>query len=172
MTAKLCAEHGIHAKDIDRIEAVVNWLETQYPSPAFPSRREDRHSEPGSTKYFSAYGAATGGFPVALGIRAKPTGADDPPEVLELMKRVTLIPSHEMTLFGPRITVYTKDGRSVTKQATGREFIWDFEEEARRIRGVAPVLPISSARFEEIVETCRTLHRQPRADALVRLTIP
>ena len=61
-------------------------------------------------------------------------GTTDPPEVLELMKRVTIIPSHQMTLFGPRITIFTKDGKSYTKQATGREFIWDFDEEARRIR--------------------------------------
>jgi hypothetical protein len=108
---------------------------------------------------------------VARGIRAKPTGADDPPEVLELMKRVTLIPSHDMTLFGPRITIYMKDGRSYTKQSTGREFIWDVDEEARRIRDVTPVLPIPASRFESIIGTCRDLDRQPRADALVQLTL-
>src|SRR5207248_1816538 len=67
VTARLCAEHDIRANDIDRIEAVVNWLETQYPSPAFPSRREDRETGPGSTAYFSAYGAVARGFPVARG---------------------------------------------------------------------------------------------------------
>src|SRR5689334_7876265 len=36
VTAKLCAEHGITYEQIDRIEAVVNWMETEYPSPAFP----------------------------------------------------------------------------------------------------------------------------------------
>jgi hypothetical protein len=87
------------------------------------------------------------------------------------MKRVTIIPSHEMTLFGPRITIYTTDGKSFTKQATGREFIWDFGEEARRIRDVVPGLPIPSAQFEDIIATCRDLDRQPRADALVRLTL-
>ena len=50
------------------------------------------------------------------------------------MKRVTIIPSHQMTLFGPRVTIFTKDGKSYTKQSTGREFIWDFDEEVRRIR--------------------------------------
>ena len=67
------------------------------------------------------------------------------------MKRVTIIPSHQMTLFGPRITIFTKDGKSYTKQATGREFIWDFDEEARRIRGVAPGLPIPAAQFEQLI---------------------
>jgi 2-methylcitrate dehydratase PrpD len=171
VTAQLAAEHDLRAKDIDRIEAVVNWLETQYPSPAFPSRREDKEAGPGSTAYFAAYGAVTRGFPVTRGIRAKPTGADDPPEVLELMRRVRLIPSHEMTLFGPRITIHTKDGRSFTKQSTGREFIWDFDEEVRRIREVAPGLPIPAAQFEELIGACRDLERRPRADALVQLTL-
>jgi hypothetical protein len=76
-----------------------------------------------------------------------------------------------MTLFGPRITIFTKDGKSYTKQATGREFIWDFAEETRRIRDVAPGLPIPAAQFDEIIATCRDLDKQPRADALVQLTL-
>jgi hypothetical protein len=77
-----------------------------------------------------------------------------------------------MTLFGPRITVFTKDGRSHTRQATGREFIWDFDEEARRIREVAPGLPIEPAQFGEIIAVCRDLEREPRADRLIGLTVP
>jgi 2-methylcitrate dehydratase PrpD len=170
VTAKLCEEHDIAYKDVDRVEAVVNWLETQYPSPAFPSRREDLESGPGSTSYYSAYGVVKRGFPL-LKAQVDPRGADDPPEVLDLMKRVTLIPSHRMTLFGPRITVFTRDGKSYTKQATGREFIWDFDEEARRLRDVIPGLPIPAARFEEIIAICRDLDRHAQADTLVRLTL-
>jgi len=148
----------------------VNWLETQYPSPAFPSRREDLVAEPGSTAYFAAYGVVERGFPVLR--QADPSGAGDPPEVLELMQRVTIIPSHTMTLFGPRITIHTRDGRSYTKQATGREFIWDFDEETRRLRDVVPGLPIPAAQFNDIIATCRELDHQPRADALIQLTLP
>jgi 2-methylcitrate dehydratase PrpD len=165
VTAKLCEEHNIRYEDVERVEAVVNWLETQYPSPAFPKRREDIGApEPGSTRYYSAYGVVKRGFPMV-------PGTPDPPEVLELMHRVTIIPSHQMTLFGPRITIFTKDGRSFTKQATGREFIWDFNEEARRIRGVIPGIPIPAARFEEIIATCRDLDQQPSIAKLVQLTL-
>jgi hypothetical protein len=45
------------------------------------------------------------------------------------MQRVTLIPSHQMTLFGPRITIYTEDGKHYMKQSTGREFMWGFDQE-------------------------------------------
>jgi 2-methylcitrate dehydratase PrpD len=170
VTARLCEEHGIRAEDVDRIEAVVNWLETQYPSPAFPSRREDGEARPGSTAYFTAYGVVERGFPLLRG-SLESAGAEDPPAVLELMKRVTIIPSHRMTLFGPRITIHTKDGRSHTRQGTGREFMWDFDEEVRRIRGVVPGLPIPAARFEEIIAACRSLDRQARADTLIQLTL-
>src|SRR5438105_777080 len=86
------------------IEAVVNWLETEYPSPAFPSRGIDIPPNPGSTQYFTAYGAVTRGYPLLRGAEPGP-GETDPPEVLELMRRVTLIPTVRRTLFGPRITI-------------------------------------------------------------------
>src|SRR5882724_1901416 len=171
VTAQLCAEHNIRYEDVERVEAVVNWLETQYPSPAFPSRREDATPRPGSTPYYTAYGVVKRGFPVLRNQGTDPAGADDPPEVLELMLRVTIIPSHQMTLFGPRITIYTKDGKSYTKQSTGREFMWDFNEEARRIRGIVPGIPISPTQYEEIISICRDLDQQRRADKLVELTL-
>jgi hypothetical protein len=170
--AKMCEEHNIRYENVDRVEAVVNWLETQYPSPAFPSRREDLNIKPGSTAYFTAWGVAKRGFPVLRGQGSDGgVGAEDPPEVLDLMKRVTIIPSHRMTLFGPRFTIFTKDGKSYTRQSTGREFMWDFNEEARRIRDVIPGLPIPAAQFEKIIATCRDLDQEPRADALVQLTL-
>src|SRR5438105_4902254 len=141
VTAKLCEENDLTYADIDRIEAVVNWLETEYPSPLFPSRGIDIPPRAGSTQYFTAYGAVTRGYPLLRGGEPGP-GDSDPPEVLDLMQRVTLIPTVRRTLFGPRITIFTKDGRSFTKEGTGREFIWDFEEEARRIRDIAPGVAI------------------------------
>jgi hypothetical protein len=39
------------------------------------------------------------------------------------MQPVTLIPSHQVTLFGPRTTIYTRDTKHDTKQSTGREFM-------------------------------------------------
>ena len=171
VTAKLCEDHGIKYEDVDRIEAIVNWLETQYPSPLFPSRREDLNKKPGSTAYHLAYAVVKRGFPILRGWGEDPNRVDDPPEVLDLMQRVTFIPSHTMTLFGPRISIFTKDGKSYTRQSTGREFIWNFEEEARRIRGVTSALPITASRFEEIISACRDLEREPRADELVRLTL-
>ena len=171
VTAQLCAEHDIRYEDVDRIEAVVNWLETQYPSPAFPTRREDENDKPGSTAYHTAYGVVKRGFPVLDSWEKDEPREPAPPEVLDLMKRVTIIPSHTMTLFGPRITIFTRDGKSYTRQGTGREFIWDYDEQVRRIREIAPRLPIAAMQYEEIISTCRDLERCERADRLVQLTL-
>ncbi len=172
VTARLCEEHNIAPEDIDRIEARVNWLETEYPSPAFPSRGIDSPPQVGSTQYFTAWGAAERGYPLLRG--AQPgLGETDPPAVLDLMHRVSLIPTVRQTLFGPRITVFTKDGRSFTREGTGREFIWDFEEEARRISPIAPGLAISETQFAELIDSCRRLDRIDRAaEKLIALTIP
>jgi MmgE/PrpD N-terminal domain len=171
VTAKLCEEHNLHYDDIDRIEALVNWFETEYPSPAFPSRGIDNPPQVGSTQYFTAWGAVERGYPLLRGDRPGP-GESDPPAVLDLMNRVTLVPTVRRTLFGPRITVFTKDGRNFTKEGTGREFIWDFEEEARRIRLIAPGLAIPEAQFAELIDTCRRLDRIDRAaQDLIALTV-
>jgi hypothetical protein len=172
VTAKLCEEHNLRYDDIDRIEAVVNWLETEYPSPAFPSRGIDNPPQIGSTQYFTAWGAVERGYPLLRGERPG-AGHTDPPAVLDLMHRVTLIPTVRRTLFGPRITIFTKDGRHFTKEGTGREFIWDFEEQSRRIRPIAPGIAIGETHFAELIDACRHLDRLDQAAArLISLTIP
>ncbi|MDB5863560.1 MAG: MmgE/PrpD family protein [Betaproteobacteria bacterium] len=172
VTAALCREHDIRPENVERVEAVVNWLETQYPSPAFPVRREDGPPKAGMTPYYTAYAVVKRGFPVLQSWGGgPPTVSDAAPEIIDMMKRVTIIPSHTMTLFGPRITIVTKDGRSYTRQGTGREFIWDFDEEARRIRDIVPGIPIPAAQYEALIATCRDLERQARAAKLIELTL-
>lgn len=165
VTAALCEQYDIKPADVDHVEAIVNWLETQYPSPAFPSA--DRMGGPamGSTHYYSAYGVVRRGFPLLH-------SGDDPPEVLDLMHRVRLIPSHGQPLFAPRVTIFTRDGKAYSRQGTGREFIWDFDEEARRLEEVVPGLPIPAGQFDRLIGVCRELDRVERAGHLVQLTLP
>ena len=170
VTAALCREHDIKHQDIERIEAVVNWLETEYPSPAFPHPAGDGGRGVRGTPYFTAYGAVERGYPL---LRRAEDKEPDPPAVLDLMKRVTLIPTVRRTLFGPRITIFTKDGRNFTKEGTGREFIWDFETHAQRMQPVVPGLAIGAPQFARLIDACRTLGRLDGAAAtLIGLTIP
>jgi 2-methylcitrate dehydratase PrpD len=172
VTAALCREHDLHYADIDRIEAVVNWFETEYPSPAFPVRGIDIPPQAGSTQYFTAYGAVTRGFPMLRQATPGP-GESDPSEVLDLMHRVTIIPTVRRTLFGPRITIFTKDGRTLSKEGTGREFIFDFETLVGRLHPITPGLAISPERYAELTEACRGLDKLDNAaQRLIALTIP
>ena len=172
VTASLCTEHGISYADIDRIEAVVNWFETEYPSPAFPVPGNDGRPRVGATQYFTAYGAVTRGYPLLRGAQPGP-GETDPPEVIDLMQRVTLIPMVGRTLFGPRITIFLKNGESRTKEGTGREFIWDFDTLVSRIQGIGNGLGISAGQYRQLVDACRNLHRADQAaQQLIALTIP
>jgi hypothetical protein len=99
-------------------------------------------------------------------------GESDPPEVLDLMKRVKIIPTVRRTLFGPRVTVFAKDGRVFTKEGTGREFIWDFETHARRMAPVAAGIAVGQAGYDALVGLCRTLDRVEKAgSALVGATL-
>ena len=110
------------------------------------------------------------GFPLLKNV-ARKVGEADPPEVIDLMKRVEIVPVHAHTLFGPTVTIHLKDGRSFTKVATGREFIWDFDEEVRRVRELIPGLPIPKAQFEDLIEACRGLDGLAKADKLIELSL-
>ena len=88
------------------------------------------------------------------------------------MHRVTLIPVVRRTLFGPRITIFTNDGHSFTKEGTGREFIWDFEELVRRIRPLDDGTVVDNTQFAELIDLCRQLDGLDRgAHKLISLTM-
>jgi hypothetical protein len=167
VTAALCAEHDIQPGDVDRVESVVNWLETEYPSPMFPSRgREPQIDNP---QYYAAYGVVKRSFPL-LNNASRGIGEPDPPEVLDLMHRVTITPSHRQPLFAPTVTIHLKDGRSVSKSATGREFIWDFDTLAAKLQDIKPGLPIPPEQYDALIADCAGLDKLPNAAILIERT--
>jgi len=123
-------EHDIRAN-----RALLEWVRSN-------GIRVDRSEDPSGI----ALRAATRRF---LPIPGRSAGRKSGPfkSICEFAKHVRLIPSHDQPLFAPSITVFLKDGRSFTRHATGREFIWDFEEEVRRIYGVVDGIPISAHQF-------------------------
>lgn len=171
VTAKLCQDNDIDYRDIDRIEALSNWFETEYPSPAFPRPSQDV-PKVGSTHYFSAYGAVKRGFPLHWNMQS--TANDpDPPEVLELMHRVKIVPTVRRTLFGPRVTIFMKNGRSFVSEGTGQEFIWNFDELALRLQPIVGHIAISELQFGQLIDACKKLDAISDAGAkLVALTMP
>ena len=68
------------------------------------------------------------------------------------------------------ITIFLKDGSSVKKKGSGREFIWDFNHEAERLQEIIPGIPIQEEQFQSLIRMCKTLNQRDRADELIQLT--
>lgn len=156
ITAALCRRDGIQASDVERVECLVNWLETQYPSPAFPSRRTD--SGPGRERphYYAAYAILTGGFPVTKDVQ-RGFGEPDPVGLAQLMARVTLTPTHGQALFAPRVTIVTFDGKAHTLQGDGREFLLPFNALARRLSPLGEIVPIGVDGYDRLIKGCERI---------------
>jgi 2-methylcitrate dehydratase PrpD len=171
VTAALCQRDRIRPEDVDRVECVVNWLETQYPSPAFPSRRTD--IEPGreQPQYYAAYAILTGSFPVTKNVQQR-VGEADPQGIDDMMRRVRLIPSHTQPLFAPRVTIHTRDGIAHTLEATGREFIMSFDELAKRLSPIGAVVPVGERQYADLVAECRQIDHAGDVGRLIALTCP
>jgi 2-methylcitrate dehydratase PrpD len=171
VTAALCRRDGIRAEEVERVECVVNWLETQYPSPAFPSKRTDLEPGPEQPHYYAAYAILAGAFPVTKNVPQN-VGEADPPGLEAMMRRVRVIPSHTQPLFAPRVTIFTRDGIAHSLQATGREFIMSFDELAQRLAPIGTVAAIGETQFAELVAACREVDGAKDVSALIELTCP
>jgi len=169
VTAALCKRDHIRPEDVDRVECVVNWLETQYPSPAFPSRRTDIEPAREQPQYYAAHAILTGGFPVSKNVQQQ-VGEADPPGIDDMMRRVRVIPSHTQPLFAPRVTIHTRDGIAHILQATGREFIMNFDQLAERLSPIGTVVPIGEQQYAELVAECRQIDQAKDVTRLIALT--
>lgn len=176
LAARLVVDHHISVEDIAAVDLEVNWLETLYPSPAFPE--VGKTAKRGGTAYFCAYGLACGGYPVVgrpqmalAGLAGPPP--PDPPEVLALMPLISVTPSPQRPLLTPRITVHLHDGRALSAEATGHEFAWDLAEERRRCRDLLPRVPIPAAQADELIDLVSHLEDVPvgAVEHILRLTL-
>jgi len=169
VTAALCKRDRIRPEDVDRVECVVNWLETQYPSPAFPSRRTDLAPGREQPQYYAAYAILTGSFPVSKNVQQR-VGEADPPGIDDMMRRVRVIPSHTQPLFAPRVTIHTCDGVAHTLDATGHEFILSFDELAKRLSPIGAAVPIGERQYADLVAECRQIDQANDVSRLIALT--
>jgi 2-methylcitrate dehydratase PrpD len=171
VTAALCKRNNIRPEQVEQVECVVNWLETQYPSPAFPSRRTDMTPGREQPQYYAAYAILAGSFPVTKNVEQK-VGEEDPAGIDDMMQRVRVIPSHTQPLFSPRVMIYTRDGVAHTLEATGREFIMTFDELAQRLAPIGAIVPIGQQQYEELVGECRQIDQAKDLSRLIALTCP
>ena len=172
LTTRMRAAHDIAPEDVERITVEMNWLETTYPSPAFPN--SDR-SIPGvgSTHYFTAYTWAHRSYP-PLRQRLDPgiDSADADRQVMALQERVEVIGQRERGSFAPRITVRTRSGDEFSDEFTGDELKWDFATETSRISQLFPQMDWPADKLNGLVAAVSGIEGAPGVAGLVACCVP
>ncbi|MCH7842115.1 MAG: MmgE/PrpD family protein [Chloroflexi bacterium] len=172
LTTRVRAKHDIPPEEVAGITMEMNWLETTYPSPAFPN--QDR-SMPGvgSTHYFIAYTWVHGSYP-PLRQRIDPGLGETETDraVTDLQQRVTVTGQKDRANFAPRITVRTRSGQEFHDEFTGNELKWDLATETEKISALFGDLPWPRAQLDSLVSTVSNLDDEPSIAGLVAACVP
>lgn len=157
LTTRMRAAHDIAPDDVERITVEMNWLETTYPSPAFPNT-DRRMPGVGSTHYFTAYTWTHGGYP-PLRKRLDPgiDSADYDRQVMALQERVEVVGQRGRGSFAPRITVRTRSGDEASDEFTGDELKWDFATTAQRLAQLHPDMDWPAGKLTGLAAAVGTL---------------
>ncbi len=167
------AAHNLPIADIEKITVDLNWLETTYPSPAFPnpSRSADAPAV-GSTHYFTAYTCVHGSYP-PLRTRIDPgeqTGEDET-AVLDLMKKVEVVGHRGRRAFAPSITIALAGGTEYRGGYQGHELEWNLATELRRVRPLFDDIPWPREKLDDLSQLITGLEIEQRMDHLIALCV-
>lgn len=154
-------KHQFSAADVSEITVLLNYIETQFPSP--DSARE----------YYAAHVAVNGGFPVVGGKTFGPTGAnlEADQRVRDFMPKVRVlgVPGHP--LFSPAIDVRMKSGMLFSQQVVYESMLLNYDQLVQRLQDCVPGLPGGQAHLDQLVATIRRSDEfssvQPLFDAFV-----
>ncbi len=186
LTTRMRASHDISPDDVESIHVEMNWLETTYPSPAFPNT-DRRMPGVGSTHYFTAYTWTHGSYPplrqrldpgpeagrAAINPdSADPSDQETDRQVMDLQERVEVIGQRTRGSFAPRITVRTRFGDEYSDEFTGDELKWDFATVANRIKPLFPQMDWPIAKLDSLVSAVSAIDSAPSAAELIACCVP
>ena len=172
LATRMRAAHDIAPEDIESISVEMNWLETTYPSPAFPNT-DRRMPGVGSTHYFTAYTWVHGSYP-PLRQRLDPgiDSADLDQQVMALQERVEVTGQRTRGSFAPRITVRTRSGAEIADEFTGDELKWDFATERFRLSELFPQMDWPQEKLQGLVATVSDIDGAADVSGLVACCVP
>ena len=160
-------EHDIESSNIDAIHVDMNWLETTYPSPAFPSSARTKPGV-GSTHYFAAYTCLNGYYP-PLKERVDPEVTSNVREdqVLKLMGKVTIEGHQDRPAFAPKITIRMTDGTEYQGEYGGDELKWNFQTECERLKPLFESMDWPTSKLDKMIEIVANIESQDSVHELV-----
>ena len=168
--------HDLNIDEIEKITIDMNWLETLYPSPAFPNPSRGQ-AVIGSTHYFAAYVAVNGSYPplrtrIDPGDDAQAATAENHDTVLRLMHKVETVGHQERRAFAPRITIEMAGGTAYQGEYTGTELEWGLDTEAERLRPLFPQIHWPEEKLEGIVSATQNIWNAANANDLIAAATP
>lgn len=171
LMSQICSRHDLAPEEIEQITVDMNWLETLYPSPAFPNHQR---SEPGvgSTHYFAAYTCVHGSYPPLNSSMAPAQaagGAD--PEVMDLVSRVEIVGHRDRPAFAPRITIHMRGGTVYQGEYRGNELEWDLATETQRINALFDDIPWPKQKLNDIVAEVSGLEQAAGVNRIIDLCV-
>ena len=173
LMSEIRSSHNLPIDEIEKITVDMNWLETTYPSPAFPnpSRSADAPAV-GSTHYFTAYTCVNGSYP-PLRSRIDPGDQSSGEEsaVMDLMKKVEVVGHKNRSAFAPRITVSLAGGTEYQGEYRGNELEWNLATELRRMRALFDDVPWPREKLESIAQITTGLEIEQRMDHLIAMCV-
>jgi hypothetical protein len=165
------AAHDLPVNEIEKITVDMNWLETTYPSPAFPNLARTSPGV-GSTHYFTAYTCINGSYP-PLRRRIEPgePSPGDDSAVMDLLQRTEVIGHEDRPAFAPRITVRMQGGTTYQGEYQGQELEWDLATETQRISALFAYMRWPDDKLNGIVQTVSRFETEATVDGLVGLCV-
>ena len=171
LMTQIRSRHVLPIAEIENITIDMNWLETLYPSPAFPN---EQRSQPGvgSTHYYAAYTCVHGSFP-PLSPRMEPgqEAAGRDRAVMDLLKLVEVVGHRDRPAFAPRITISMMGGTIYQGEYQGNELEWDLATEVERMRVLFEEIPWPTDRLHEIVSAVSGLEEASDLNHLIQLCV-
>jgi len=174
LMAEMKRQHNLDPDDIDKVAVSMNWIETLYPSPAFPRFPDWNTARVGGTHYFAAHAAVNGGYPVVGGRTFGPTGdhLEQDQRVLDFMnQKVTLVQERERAMFSPAISVTMKDGAVHSGDYPYERMEWNFDQLVERLQDCLPGYPPGRSGFDALVGTVRGTDAFASVDPIVQVTM-
>ena len=176
LMADIRRAHDLSIDDIERITIDMNWLETLYPSPAFPNAARGR-AIVGSTHYFTAYVAVNGSYPplrtrIDPGDDSDAAGAENHDAVVKLMAKVETVGHKDRRAFAPRITIEMAGGTSYQGEYEGTELEWGLDAEVERLRPLFSAIDWPDTNLESVVSAVRGIPNAADLTELLRAATP
>lgn len=159
---ELLAEAPIPPGDVEHVALALPPAHAAYPGTDAKGPFTDVGATLMSAQYCLAVGLLRGG------IRLADLTAFEDPAVLDLVRRIDVVPEPGLPRDGCRITIRTRSGavREREAAASAETFNWGREETRSRARKLAAESPLGAADMDRLIDTILRVDSLPAADVV------